>query len=35
VRPLGTIGVKGKERQVVVYELLGMKDAPAAPKEAS
>ena len=35
VRPLGSIEVKGKQQKTVVYELLGMKDAPAAPKEAS
>jgi len=35
VRPLGSISVKGKEQEIIVYELLGMKDAPAAPKEAS
>ncbi len=35
VRPLGSISVKGKEQKIVVYELLGLKDAPAVPKEAS
>lgn len=35
VRPLGSISVKGKEQEIVVYELLGMKDAPAVSKEAS
>jgi adenylate cyclase len=35
VRPLGAIAVKGKEQQTVVYELLGMKDAPQAREAAS
>ena len=34
VRPLGSISVKGKEQKIVVYELLGMKGGPPAPKEA-
>lgn len=35
VRPLGEISVKGKERKIVVYELLGMKDSIQAREAAS
>ena len=33
VRPLGEIHVKGKEKGIVVYELLGMTDSSAKPAQ--
>ncbi len=35
VRPLGSIGVKGKEQKIVVYELLGLKSGPETQREAT
>ena len=35
VRPLGSLAVRGKEQQTVVYELLGMKVATPAREAAS